>query len=140
MKSVNPYVYFNGNTKEAFQFYQSVFGGELSLMTFRDFGDNDMGVAPENLDMVAHASIPLSSEHVLMGTDTTDESFTIGNNTYITLETDTQEEANDLFNKLSNGGKVVMPLEETEWAESYGIVVDKFGVQWMVTFTGSKQF
>lgn len=143
MKSINPYLNFNGNTEEAFTFYQTVFGGEIQIMRFSDFPDNSMGVPNEDLDKIANIALPLREDTMLMGTDTLEslnQTLTIGNNFSITLETDTAEEAEELFNKLSDGGNVMMPLTETEWAEKYGMCADKFGIQWMVNYTGNKNF
>lgn len=142
MKSVNPYLNFNGNTEEAFEFYQSVFGGELQITRFKDMADN-MGATGEDLDKIANIVLPLSGDTVLMGTDildSMDQKLTIGNNFSITLEVDSADEAEELFNKLSDGGKIQMPLMETEWAERYGALTDKFGIQWMVNYTGDVDF
>lgn len=143
MKSLNPYINFAGNTEEAFEFYQTVFGGELmGPIRFKDFGDNPMGIPEDEQDKIAHVALPLGKDSILMGTDVLEsqgQKLVVGNNIYITIETDTQEETDDLFSQLSDGGKVEMPLEETQWAESYGIVADKFGVQWMISYTGNKQ-
>lgn len=144
MKSVNPYLNFAGNTEEVFKFYQTVFGGELmGPLRYKDFSDNSMDVSKEDENKIAHVGLPLGKDNVLMGTDvlgSQDQELVIGNNSYITIETDSQEETDKLFSKLSDGGRVDMKLQEVEWAESYGIVCDKFGVQWMISYTGSKQF
>lgn len=144
MKSVNPYLNFPGNSEEAFNYYKTVFGGEIMMIVrFRDFGDNGMGVAEEDLDKVAHIALPLGPDHVLMATDcvgSMGKNFIAGNNYYITLEADTGDEADRLFNALSDGGNVEMPLQRTEWAEKYGVCADRFGVQWMVSYTGEVQF
>lgn len=144
MKKANPYLNFNGNTEEAFTFYKSVFGGEfLAVFRFKDFGGNPMG-APENeLNKIAHIALPLGKDNILMGTDVLESqgrSLTVGNNFYIAIEAESGEEAENLFKTLSAGGQIEMPLQKTEWAEKYGICADKFGVQWMVNYTGSVQF
>jgi PhnB protein len=143
MKKVEPYLNFAGNTEEAFAFYQSVFGGELSVVRFRDFPDNAMGVPEAELDKIAHIALPLGEGTLLMGTDVLEslgQSLKVGNNVYLHLETDSSEEAEKLFTSLSDGGKVEMSLQKTAWAEKYGICVDKFGVKWMVSYTGSVRF
>ena len=141
MKSVNPYLNFKGNTEEAFNFYKSVFGGDFQMVArFRDFGGNAMGVADKDLDKIAHIALPLGPNSMLMGTDVLDSmptKLSVGNNFYITVEPSTADEADALFGKLSSGGRVEMPLQKTEWAEKYGILADRFGVQWMVNYTGS---
>jgi PhnB protein len=143
MKAVNPYLNFAGNTEEAFRFYQTVFGGELHIVRFKDFGGNATGVPDKDLDKVAHIALPLLNGSMLMGTDTLEsfgQKLTTGNNFSITLEADSTEEAEKLFNALADRGKVEMPLAKTEWAERYGMCTDKFGVRWMVNYTGDVQF
>lgn len=142
MKAVNPYLNFNGNTEEAFEFYQSVFGGELQITRYSDF-DGNMGAADEDADKVANVTLPIGGGTTLMGTDVLEsfgQQLNVGDNVSITLEPDTAEEAEELFNKLSDGGSVTMPLAETEWAEKYGMCTDKFGVHWMVNYTGNVDF
>lgn len=144
MKTASPYLNFPGNTEAAFDFYKSVFGGEfLSVVRFKDFGGNAMGVPDEDLNKIAHIALPLGKDNMLMGTDTLaslGQSLTVGNNTYIFVETESAEEADSLYNALSQGGKVEMPLQKSEWAEKYGVCKDKFGIQWMVSYTGGVSF
>jgi PhnB protein len=144
MKSVSPYLNFKGNTKEAFDFYKSVFGGEfLAVLRFRDFQDNGMRVAEKDLDKLAHIALPLGPHAMLMGTDVVDgmpSGFAVGTNVYIHLEPDSAEEADRLFTALGAGGTVQMPLQATPWAEKYGCLKDRFGVQWMLNYAGSVQF
>jgi PhnB protein len=143
MKAVNPYLNFAGNTEQAFRFYQTVFGGELHIVRFKDFAENTMGVPEKDLDKIAHIALPLLNDSMLMGTDTLDsfgQKLTAGNNFSITLEADSAEEAEELFNALAERGKAEMPLAKTEWAEKYGMCTDQFGVKWMVNYTGDMQF
>jgi PhnB protein len=146
MKTANPYLNFNGNTEEAFTFYKSVFGGEfLSVTRFKDFSEMEgMNQVPEaDQNKIGHIALPLGKDNVLMGTDVLESMgrpLTVGNNYYITLEAESEEEAERLFNALSADGQVEMPLQKTQWAEKYGSCTDKFGVQWMVNYTGNVQF
>lgn len=143
MKTANPYLNFPGNTEEAFTYYKSVFGGEfVDFLRFKDFGGDEMGVPEKDRDKIAHVALPLGENNLLMGTDVVDESVsvTFGNNFYVTVETDSGDEADRLFSRLADGGKIEMPLEQTSWAEKYGACSDKFGVQWMVMYTGNVQF
>jgi PhnB protein len=144
MKTANPYIYFNGNTEEAFTFYKSVFGGEFeSIIRFRGFGENPMGIPEADLDKIAHIALPLGSTSILMGTDhlqSFPEKFNTGNNFCIVLEPESTREAEHLFSALSSGGEVMRPLQKTEWAEMHGECADKFGVKWMVDYAGSVQF
>lgn len=140
---VNPYLNFNGNAKEAFDHYRSVFGGEIAFaVRFRDF-PGQMGVGEADLDKMAHIALPIGKGQMLMASDVSGQygaNFKIGNNTYIHIEADSTADAQRVFDGLSAGGKTEMPLSKTEWAESYGICVDKFGVQWMVSYTGDVKF
>lgn len=143
MKTANPYLNFAGNTEEAFDFYKSVFGGEfLSVIRFRDFGDNSMGVPEKELDKIAHIALPLGPSNLIMATDVLDgwKPLSVGSNFYIAFETDTAEEADTLFDRLSDGGQKEMLLQPTAWAEKYGTCTDRFGVQWMVMYTGDVSF
>lgn len=144
MAVANPYLNFAGNTEEAFEFYRSIFGGDFTNVTrFRDMGGNAMGIADEELDRIANIGLPIGNGNVLMGTDTVaafGKPLNTGNNFYIALETDTAEEAETFFAKLADGGVVEMPLQHVQWAEKYGSLTDRFGVQWMVMYTGDVQF
>lgn len=143
MKSANPYLYFPGNTEEAFSFYKSVFGGDfLGVLRYRDFGENMPGIPKNSLDKIAHTALPLGGGNMLMATDAVDPDcpLTPGNNFYIALEADSAEEADRVFNALSAGGSVEIPLEKVEWAEKFGICKDRFGIQWMMSYTGSVTF
>lgn len=142
MKGANPYLNFPGHTLEAFEHYRSVIGGEfLGLLRYRDFGDNGMNVPEDELDRIAHIALPLGGENILMGTDSLkSQELTMGNNFYIHLEADTPDEAERVFDGLANGGTVEMPLAPVEWAEKYGMCRDRFGVQWMISFTGDVKF
>lgn len=145
MKTVNPYLNFPGNTEEAFEFYRTVFGGDfLAVVRFKDFGEGGgMEMGPEDRDKIAHIALPLGNGHILMGTDALEsmgQSLTFGNNSYIALEADTPEEADRVFSALSDQGGVEMELQKTQWAEKYGSCSDRYGVQWMVSYTGAVQF
>lgn len=145
MKTVSPYLNFAGNTEEAFRFYQTVFGGELQIVRFKDFQQME-GMPPlsaSDKEKVGHAALPLGPDNMLMGTDALEsmgQQLTMGNNYSIALEVDSAEEGDELFQKLSDGGTVSMPLAETEWAERFGACTDRFGIQWMVNYTGGAQF
>lgn len=141
MQSVHPYLNFPGTTEEAFSFYRSVFGGEFtSVVRFRDFPDNSMGVPDAELDRIAHIGLPLAGGAVLMATDHVSsfpQDFTPGNNFSIALAPDDAAEAQRLYDGLGEGGVQEMPLMRTEWAELHGHVVDRFGVRWMIDYEGA---
>jgi len=141
MKLANPYLNFAGQTLEAFTFYKSVFGTEFAgpALRFRDFGENMMNIAEGEMDLIAHVTLPIGGGNLLMGSDvpSNQPSLNVGNNVYIMLEAESAEEADRVFDALAQGGTVEMPLSKTEWAEKYGVCKDKFGIQWMMNFTGS---
>lgn len=137
MKTVNPYLNFPGTTEEAFNFYRSVFGGELvGLTRFKD--TPEAGRVPENeKEKIMHVSLPLGNGTTLMATDALESMghpLKVGNNVHLTLEAESEEEANKLFTGLSAGGKVTMPMAKTFWGAYFGMVNDKFGVQWMISY------
>jgi PhnB protein len=144
MKLANPYLNFNGKTLEAFEFYKSVFGTEFSgpALRFRDFGENVMNIPENEMDLIAHVALPIGGDNLLMGSDvpSTQGAANIGTNVYIMLEAESAEEADRVFAALAQGGAVEMPLSKTEWAEKYGVCKDKFGIQWMMNFTGAVQW
>lgn len=142
MAAINPYLNFNGNTEEAFNFYKSVFGGDfLALMRFKDNAECAQ-MAESDKDRIMHIALPLGNGNVLMGTDALEsmgQKLTFGTNFYICLSPESKEEAERLFNGLSSGGKIEMPLQDMFWGAYYGSFADKFGVQWMVNYEKNRQ-
>lgn len=142
VQAVNPYLNFPGNTLEAFEFYRSVFGGEFPMVVrYRDFPGN-MCAPAAAADRIAHIALPLGAS-MLMGTDLVGDdvaTFNPGNASFIVIAPDDADEARRVFNGLSAGGSVAMPLQPTEWAEQYGICTDRFGVQWMISYEGANKF
>ncbi len=139
MTSVNVYLTFNGNCEEAFNFYKSVFGGEFQYVgRFKDMpADAGKPIPPEEGNRIMHISLPISKETTLMGSDTGGEwasGFSQGNNFSISINTDSKESADHLFNGLSSGGKVTMPPAKTFWGDYFGMWTDKFGINWMVSY------
>ena len=140
MTTVNVYLNFDGNCAEAFDFYKSVFGGEFPYVgKYKDM-PAEPGCAPlteEEGERIMHISLPISKETMLMGSDTGGAwaaSFKQGNNFTMSINTDSQEEADRLFNGLSAGGMVTMPMQVTFWGDYFGMFTDKFGVNWMVSY------
>ena len=134
----NPYLNFNGNTEEAFEFYRSVFGGEFtSVMRLKDFPETSD--VPEDVkDKIMHISLPVGEGTVLMATDaiaSMGQKLVEGNNHYIIIDVDTQEEADRLFKLLSEGGTVEMPMEKTFWGAYFGSFKDRYGINWMINYT-----
>jgi PhnB protein len=141
MKSINSYLNFPGNTEEAFNFYKSIFGGELvGLTRFKEIPEGAKLNADEK-EKIMHVSLPVGNGNVIMGTDALESmghKLTSGNNFHIAVEADSKEEADKIFVSLSGGGKVTMPLADTFWGAYFGMLNDNFGIQWMVSYTYPK--
>ena len=139
MANINIYLTFKGNCRQAFNFYKYAFGGDFSsVSTFAEMPPQEnMPPLPDHeKDKIMHMSLPIGKETELMGSDTS-ETFgkppVVGNNFSISVSTETQEEAEDIFNKLAEGGKVTMPMEKTFWSPYFGTLTDKFDINWMVS-------
>jgi len=142
MVKINPYLNFAGNTEEAFTFYKSVFGGEFStLQRFKD--TPEAGKIPKHeQDKIMHVALPIGKGNTLMATDALEsmgQKLTVGNNVYLIIQPESREEAERLFNSLSPGGKVEMPLQEASWGAYFGMLRDKYGIQWMVNYDNSQK-
>lgn len=139
MTTVNVYLTFNGNCEEAFSFYKSVFGGEFAYMgKFKDMPAMETKNCPaEEGEKIMHVSLPISKETMLMGSDSSEafgKATIVGNNFSISINADSKENADNLFNKLSVGGKITMPMEKTFWGAYFGMFTDKFSINWMVNY------
>ena len=139
MELINPHINISVNAKEAFNFYKSVFGGEFTYIgKFKDMpvDENCPPPSEEEGNRIMHVSLPISKETILMGSDSTSFSgeVTFGNNFAVSINTDSKEEADKLFNGLSANGTIIMPMEKTFWGAYFGMFTDKFGINWMVNF------
>lgn len=139
MASINPYLIFNGNCEEAFLFYQSVFGGEFPYIgKFKDMPPTEghPALSDEDGEKIMHVTLPIGDGFVLMGSDSNSASGEVafGQNVSLSLNTKSKEEADKLFNGLSAGGTVTLPMNQTFWGAYFGMFSDKFGVNWMVNF------
>jgi PhnB protein len=124
---LNPYIQFNGDAKPAMEFYQSVFGGDLATNTFAEFG---MENAPDGL---MHSQLETDDGFTLMASDTPpDMPYNPGSNMAISLSGDDGDKLRGYYEKLSDGGTVSVPLEKQMWGDEFGMVVDRFGIGWMV--------
>lgn len=141
--TVNIYLNFNGNCEEAFNFYKSVFGGEFSYIgRFGEMPATEKPVDPADANKIMHVGLPISKETALMGSDTGGEwapGFKQGNNFSISVNADTVEEANRIYNGLAAGGIQTMPIAKTFWSDAFGMLTDKFGVAWMVSLNTPPQ-
>ena len=132
--SLNTYLTFKDNCREAFEFYRSVFGGEFALLSTFKEGPEDMGVPEAEQDRIMHVSLPIGAS-VLMGSDSCSvfgPPPVAGNNFSLSFEAQIREDADSKFAKLSEGGTVTMPMQDMFWGAYFGSLIDKFGVQWQV--------
>ena len=145
MATVNVYLNFNDTCEAAFNFYKSVFGGEFAYIgRYKDMppGPDGKKCAPEDENKVMHVSLPISKETMLMGSDAGGEwasKIQSGNNFCISITAGSKEEADKLFNGLSAGGQVMVPMGKTFWGDYWGMFGDKFGINWMVSFNEAMQ-
>jgi PhnB protein len=144
MATLNPYINFQDNTEEAFNFYKSVFGGEFSNVTrFKDMpGAGDGKIPPADQNKLMHISLPIGKGNILMATDMLEsqgQKIIDGNRTSLSLEADSKQEADKLFNGLSAGGKIEAPIADAPWGAYWGMFTDKFGIRWMVNHTYPKK-
>lgn len=135
MAVINPYINFNGNAQEAFDFYKSVFGGEFSNVTrFKEMANPGFEVTAEDADKIMHIALPIGG-NTLMGNDVpsfmgkTNENE---NRSKISVNVESREEADKIFNGLSAGGTVEFPMGESPWGSYFGMFRDKYGIEWMV--------
>jgi len=129
MIGVNPYIAFRGNCREAIDFYkQALDAEEIFSQTYGESPMADMGSA----DAIMHATIKIGESTIMMCDDFHTENFTTGGNVSLAIGLNDTDKANTIFTNLSDGGKVTMPLDKTFWAEAFGMLTDKFGINWMV--------
>ena len=129
---LNPYISFDGTARQAMEFYKDVFGGELAMNTFGEYGEQDTSVA----DKIMHAMLEAPNGFTLMGADTpAGMEHTPGDTMTVSLSGDDAAELRGYWEKLSAGGKVTMPLEKQMWGDEFGMCVDQFGVPWMVNIS-----
>ena len=129
---LNPYLNFDGDARQAMEFYKGVFGGDLNLNTFGEFGD----AGSPGADKIMHAQLETSSGFTLMASDTPPGmQRNPGDNMSISLSGDDAGELRGYWDKLSDGGTVTMPLEKQMWGDEFGMCTDRFGVPWMVNIT-----
>lgn len=131
------YLHFNGNCREAFIFYQSVFGGNfITEQQYKDIPGGEKMTA-EQQEKIVHISLMLTQHTTLMGTDapSNDENSLLqGNNYHICLQAENEKEADKIFQQLSENGKIEMPMNKTFWGGYFGMCRDIFGIQWMISY------
>ena len=138
MAILNPYINFNGNAEEAFNFYKSVFGGEFALLIrFKDMPHHEKPLSENDAKKIMHIALPIGKGNILMATDFLEgmgQKMIEGNRYSLSLNVQSREEADKLFNGLSNGGQVEVPIADSPWGSYFGMFKDKFGINWMVDF------
>ena len=135
MAKVSPYLRFNSNCEEAFNFYRSNFGGEFGYIGRMKEMPAEFNVPESENEKIMHISLPIG-DTMLMGEDASEAfggKFVEGNNFTVSITADNEAEARKLFDGLSAGGKVTMPLDKTFWGSLFGMLTDKFGINWMVS-------
>ncbi len=138
MAMINPYLYFDGNCEEAFNFYRSVFGGNfINLLRFRDV-PSQLPLPEYIPDRIMHIALPISDETILMGCDRTEEHYRVkgSEDVSIAIQTKSEAEIRNIYKALSAGGKIKVPLERVFWGSIFGTFYDRFGICWMIRYDG----
>ena len=137
MATINPYINFNGNAEEAFNFYKSVFGGEFAKITrFKDIASAEFPVSAHEADKIMHIALPIGT-NVLIANDVPESMGRVNENenrSKIAIRAESKEEADKLFSGLSEGGTVEMPMAESPWGSYFAMFRDKYGIEWTVEF------
>ena len=138
MKSINPWINFNGNAEEAFTFYKSVFGGEFKkIVRFKDLAGPEFPVADKEANKVMYIALPIGKNNVLAANDVPESMGRTNENenrSKILVSVESREEADKIFNGLSAGGNVEGPIGDTPWGSYAGMFRDKYGIEWIVEF------
>jgi len=139
VSKVNVYLNFAGNAEEAFNFYKSVFGGEFtSVVRFKDMPMEGGKLNKEEEDRLMHIALPIGKDFLLMASDCPEfmlPTFVTGNNVFVTIHAESKEEADRVFNTLSAGGNVKIPIKDQVWGDYFGSFEDRFKVNWMVFYS-----
>ncbi|QNF35520.1 VOC family protein [Adhaeribacter swui] len=141
MALINPHINFNGNAEEAFQFYQSVFGGEFAtIIRFQDISSPENPIPEKEANKIMHIALPVGP-NMLLGNDVPESLGRVNeqeNRSKIAISAKSQEEAENLFYGLSAGGNVEVPFDQSPWGSYFGMFRDKYGIEWMVDFAPNK--
>lgn len=133
---LNPYLSFKDNAREAMEFYQSVFGGKLEMNTFKEFNASD---DPSEDNKIMHSMLEADNGITFMAADTPNSmEYRPGNNMSMSLSGDNEQELRSYFNKLSEGATIREPLEKAPWGDTFGMLQDKFGIEWLVNIAELK--
>ena len=138
MALINPHINFNGNAEEAFTFYKSVFGGEFAkIIRFKDLASPEFKPAEKEENKIMHIALPIGKYSMLMANDVPEimgKTNENENRSKIVITAESKEEADRLFNGLSAGGQIEMPIADSPWGSYFGMFRDKYGIEWMVDF------
>ncbi|GAB2971682.1 VOC family protein [Mucilaginibacter puniceus] len=138
MRAINPWINFNGNAEEAFNFYRSVFGGEFTkIVRFKDLASDDFQVPESEANKIMTIVLPIGKHNVLIGNDVPEFMGRVNereNRSKITVAAESREEADKIFNGLSAGGEVEGPIDDSPWGTYAGMFRDKYGIEWIVEF------
>lgn len=138
MAQINPYIHFNGNAEEAFNFYQSVFGGDFAMkIRFKDMVFEGSIATDDEANKIMHIALPIGKHDILMGSDSLSALGKHNENetrSKISISAESKEEADKIFNGLSVGGQIEMPIADSPWGSYFGMFRDKFGIEWMIDF------
>ena len=142
MATINPWINFNGNVEEAFNFYKSVFGGEFTkLVRFKDLASPEFAVAEKEANKIMMIALPIGKGNMLMANDVPEVMGKVNENenrSKIVVSTESKEEADKLFNGLSAGGQVEGPMGNSPWGTYAGMFRDKYGIEWIIEFSPNK--
>lgn len=140
MVTVNPYINFNGNTEEAFEFYRSVFGGEFTeIIRFKDLESPEFPIAEKDASKIMRIVLPIG-DNILIANDVPDILGPVSENenrSKISVSAQSREEAEEIFTKLSRGGEVEMPMSDSPWGTYFGMFRDTYGIEWTIEFKNS---
>jgi PhnB protein len=142
MARINPYIHFNGNAEEAFTFYKSVFGGAFTkVLRYKDLSSVEFPLGDNDTQKLMHIALPIGKRDVLMGSDVLEMMGKVNENDNrhtISISAESREEADRLFNGLSEGGQIEMPMADGPFGAYFGMFKDQYGVQWMMEFTSEQ--
>jgi PhnB protein len=137
MALINPHINFNGNAEEAFNFYKSVFGGEFErIVRFKDISNAEYPIPENEANKIMHIALSIG-QNFLMGNDVPEIMGRVNENenrSKISISAESREEADKLFNGLSAGGNIEVPIEDSPWGSYFGMFRDKYGIEWMIDF------
>jgi PhnB protein len=142
MKAISPWINFNGNAEEAFNFYKSVLGGEFAkIIRFKDIASPEFLVAEKEAGKIMRIALAAGGANILIGNDVPEFMGKVSENenrSKISIDAESTEEAEKIFNGLSSGGQVEVPMSDSPWGTSFGMLRDKYGIEWVVEFNPNR--